>query len=64
MKWDGCIDLRRYWNGDTADNNSEDNVDYIHICEVKEFIKELQSVVDIAEQNFSKDDFDNYWSEL
>jgi len=61
IKWDGCIDISKYWNGTSPENNDEDNTDYIHVCEVKEFIKELQSVVNIAEKNFSKDNFNDYW---
>lgn len=62
IKWDGCVNLYKYTNGDTPDNYSYDNVDYFHICEVKEFIKELQSIVDIAENTFNHDDFENYWN--
>lgn len=62
MKWDGCIDLYKYSNGYTIEEHSEDNVVNLHICEVKEFIKELQDVVKIAEQNFHKDDFEKYWN--
>lgn len=61
MKWDGCINLYKYSNGDTPEAHTEDNTSYIHICEVKEFIKELQDIVDIAEKNFHEDDFKNYW---
>lgn len=61
MKWDGCIDINKYSNGDTPENYSVDNVCYMHICEVQEFINELQSVVNIAKENFSEDDFKNYW---
>lgn len=50
-------------NGDTPEEHTEDNTSYIHICEVKEFIKELQEIVDIAEKNFHEDDFKNYWKQ-
>lgn len=64
MKWDGCIDLFKYDNGYTVDDKAtdEDDVDYIHICEVKEFIARLEEVVRIAEENFEKEDFENGWS--
>ena len=61
MKWDGCIDLRTYSNGSTPDDYSEENICYIHICDVKEFIKKLQDITYIAEQNFRKDNFEDYW---
>lgn len=60
MKWDGCINISKYYNGDTPENHSG-NVDYMHICEVKDFIKELQDVVRIAEEMFG-DNFEDYWS--
>lgn len=63
MKWDGCIDIRKYENGDSPDNYNSQNVSYMHICEVKEFIKELQDVVRIAEENFGED-FKDYWGEI
>lgn len=61
MKWDGCIDLRKYNNGTTPENHKEADCDYIHICEVKEFIVELQKIVNIAENVFHEDDFKDYW---
>ena len=53
MKWDGCIDIVKR---DLIDNTSS----YMHICEVKEFIRELQDIIRIAEENFG-DDFKEYW---
>lgn len=53
-KWDGCCDINRYYNGFTyKDRNSKDpnyNADYIHICDLREFIKFLTEVADRAEQ--------------
>lgn len=62
MKWDGCIDLYTHCNGSTVDDERTEDVDYIHICEVKEFITILQEVVRIAEENFEKEDFENGWN--
>lgn len=38
-KWDGCIDLNY-------------NDDYIHICNVEDFISKLQEVIKISEEHF------------
>lgn len=51
-KWDGCCDINRYYNGYTyKDNNNPDaDVDYIHICNLREFINFLTEIADKAEQ--------------
>lgn len=50
-KWDGCCDIRRYYNGDTYETGNTSGVsDYIHICELREFIEFLTEVADRAEK--------------
>lgn len=50
-KWDGCCDIRRYWNGDTYETgDTTGDSDYIHICDLREFIKLLTEVADKAQQ--------------
>ena len=58
-KWDGCCDIRRYYNGYTYKDTKvpEDEVDYIHICDLRGFIKMLTEIADKAE---SIDGFDGY----
>lgn len=50
-KWDGCCDINRYHNGATFEtkNPSVHDVDYIHICELREFISFLTAIADMAE---------------
>lgn len=55
-KWDGCCDIKKY-----SDEVTKDNIDYIHICELQEFINNLQEVVNLAKENFSEDDYERYW---
>lgn len=52
VRWDGCCDIRRYYNGYVyGDKNvPEDEIDYIHICDLREFIKFLTDIADKAEQ--------------
>lgn len=60
FKWDGCINLFKYYNGYTPDDNSpeaQENVDYIHICDLKEFIEQLQEVVVIAKDVLGEEKF-------
>ena len=64
IKWDGCININKFSNGKTPITATDDDRDYIHICEVKSFIKDLQNVVAIAKDNFSKVDFENNWEEF
>lgn len=40
-RWDGCVDIRIHSNASTVSNPLEDEVDYIHICDLDEFIKQL-----------------------
>ena len=50
-KWDGCCDIYHYHNGATfkTKNPSEHDVNYIHICGLREFISLLTAIADIAE---------------
>lgn len=50
-KWDGCCDITRYYNGNTYETgDSEGDNDYIHICDLREFIRFLTDIADEAEQ--------------
>lgn len=50
-KWDGCCDINCYHNGATFEtkNPSMHDVNYIHVCELREFISFLTAVADAAE---------------
>jgi hypothetical protein len=51
FKWDGCVNIWKHHNGYTNEDNSQEaqnNTDYIHICDLKEFINQLQEVLIIA----------------
>ncbi|PAD70679.1 hypothetical protein CHH83_02425 [Bacillus sp. 7586-K] len=66
FKWDGCVDFRQYQNGFKVDDeHSEEKVrnsQYIHICEIDDMIEKLQEIKKIAQENFSKDNFETYWN--
>ena len=51
-KWDGCCDIFNYSNGYTYEDKDipEDEIDYIHICNLRSFIKFLTEIADKAEQ--------------
>jgi hypothetical protein len=56
IKWDGCVNIRDYCNGDTCDTEASENCCYIHICDLKEFIAQLQEAYDRAKAiNFEMD---------
>ena len=60
FKWDGCINLWKYYNGYTPDDNSpeaQDNMDYIHVCNLQEFINQLQEVLVIAKDILGEEKF-------
>lgn len=49
-KWDGCCHIYRYYNGDTFETGDQKgDGDYIHICDLREFISFLTAIADIAE---------------
>ena len=61
FKWDGCINMWKYYNGYTPDDDSEEareNMDYIHICDLQEFINQLQEVLVIAKDILGKEKFE------
>lgn len=51
-KWDGCCDIFRYYNGYSCDSENvpEDEMDYIHVCNIRKFIEFLTDIADAAEQ--------------
>ena len=50
VRVDGCVDLRRYYNGAPHDDAviSENDIDYIHICDLAAFIAELEALKAMA----------------
>ncbi|MDD5362280.1 MAG: hypothetical protein PHN88_09120 [Ignavibacteria bacterium] len=66
-KWDGCIDYRTYSNGYSYDHECDDDCpccqDYIHICDIDEFIKDLQQLKKVAIQYYKGKSGEEYWKE-
>lgn len=57
-KWDGCCDISRYYNGYTYKDEGKDvDVDSIHICDLREFIRSLTEIADKCE---AKNGFEGY----
>ena len=48
VRFDGCVHLRRYYNspGPHADQ------DYLHICDLDEFIAQMQELRELAKAHF------------
>lgn len=46
MKWDGCVHLVRKWYGNKVDD------DYIHICDLPQFIKLMQEALEKARDHY------------
>jgi hypothetical protein len=56
VKFDGCIHMSTYCNGDRYDDNpSPENTDYLHICDLDDMISLLQEVRAKAKAHFGKD---------
>ena len=49
VKWDGCVHLNRDY---LVDAGKEANTDYIHICDLDQFIGELQALSVKAKAHF------------
>ncbi len=58
VKWDGCFELRRFFNVSATTKDEEDNrqadTDQIHICDIDDIIARLQSLKAIANEHFEK----------
>jgi hypothetical protein len=58
LKWDGCIDYRIGSNGvKPSEDETGDNTDYIHICDIDEFIVKLQALKELGIKHFNNE----YW---
>jgi hypothetical protein len=56
VKWDGCIHLNRYYNiPKNEPERIDSDVDYLHICDLDEFIKDMQDLREKAKEHFGED---------
>lgn len=53
-RWDGCVHIERFSNGDTPDKHSEENRDYLHVCDIDDFIARLVEAKEIARKKFGE----------
>jgi len=53
VKWDGCVEFYRFFNGTTS--CEEDDYDHIHICDIDDCIARLQALKEIAKGHFGGD---------
>jgi len=62
FKWDGCVNLWKRYNGYTNDSefskDVEENTDYMHICDLEEFVSQLQEVLVIAKDILGKEKYE------
>lgn len=59
VKWDGCVHIETFSNGFTTDspdsNEKHQNRDYLHICDLDLFIKQLTEIRDMAKKHFGEE---------
>lgn len=57
VKWDGCVHFRRAYNLPYPHPEGDDDAfeDYIHICDLDEFIARLQALKQKAIEHFGGD---------
>ncbi len=56
VKWDGCIHFHKAYNypfGEFAKNEPEGNQDYIHICDLDDYIEKLIALRVAAKKYFA-----------
>lgn len=57
VKWDGCIEFRRYFNEprDLQTDKPTDMVDHIHICDLDKMIEQLNQLKGKAKEHFGEE---------
>ncbi len=52
IKWDGCCNVRHFWNAPkNLQSDKEEDYEQMHICDIPQFIKILQSIEDFRMAN-------------
>lgn len=58
LKWDGCIDYHMGCNGvKPSEDTKGENTQYIHICDIDEFIEKLQALKAYGIKHFDNDNW-------
>ena len=52
VKWDGCVHLNRFFNLPFTQGGNDS--DYLHVCDLNDFIDRLTELRDLARQHFEK----------
>lgn len=47
-KWDGCVEVRRFFNGGTPEKHDDDDAAALHICDAGELMDQLFQLVQEA----------------
>ena len=66
FKWDGCVNIHKRHNGYTNEDHMsaeelEENEDYMHVCDLKEFVDQLQEVLAIAKDMLGEEKYKEYF---
>ena len=48
----GCIDLRMFHNGGTPTEHREEDVDYMHVCDLDDFVSALLHAQELAREKW------------
>lgn len=58
-KWDGCVELSvRHNNSDPNQDEGSEDVEHIHVCDLRKFIEDLEDLEKICKDNLDFDDWD------
>jgi hypothetical protein len=54
QRQDGCCHIENWFNGEDCDTINPEHRDYIHICDLDEFISQLTELRDKAKEHFKQ----------
>lgn len=58
IKWDGCVHFNRYFNEPMhSPSRSDEDIDYIHYCDLEQEIRRLQALLDMGREHYKNDEF-------
>jgi len=53
-RFDGCTHIETWANGETFDTPSPKYRDYLHVCDLDEFIAQLQELKRLSDEHFKQ----------
>lgn len=55
VRWDGCMEFKRYFNTPFGGDSEDPVMDRVHICDIDDLIKRLEALKVCAKEHFDED---------